>query len=59
MNIKNVYILDDRAILYVSGQDTKDFLQNLISKDINKVTEKIVVLALYYLHKESFYTNLS
>ena len=40
MNIKNVYILDDRAILYVSGQDTKDFLQNLISKDINKVTEK-------------------
>ena len=37
MNIKNVYILDDRAILYLNGEDTKDFLQNLISNDINKV----------------------
>ena len=37
MNIKNVYILDDRSILYLNGEDTKDFLQNLISNDINKV----------------------
>ena len=36
---KNVYILKDRAILYVNGTDAKDFLQNLISNDINKVTE--------------------
>ena len=39
MNIKNVYILDDRAILYISGEDAKDFLQNLISNDINKVND--------------------
>jgi folate-binding protein YgfZ len=39
MNIKNVYILDDRAILYINGGDTKEFLQNLISNDINKVSE--------------------
>ena len=38
MNIKNVYILDDRAILYLNGEDTKDFLQNLISNDIKKVS---------------------
>ncbi len=38
MNIKNVYILDDRAILYINGEDTKEFLQNLISNDINKVS---------------------
>jgi folate-binding protein YgfZ len=37
MNIKNVYILDDRAILYLNGEDAKGFLQNLISNDINKV----------------------
>ena len=30
MNIKDVYILDDRAILYLNGEDTKEFLQNLI-----------------------------
>ena len=39
MNIKNVYILDDRAILYVNGEDAKEFLQNLISNNINKVTD--------------------
>ncbi len=35
----NVYILDDRAILYINGDDAKNFLQNLISNDINKVTD--------------------
>ena len=39
MNNKKVYILDDRAILYINGKDTKDFLQNLISNDINKVSD--------------------
>ena len=35
----SVYILKDRAIIYIHGDDTKDFLQNLISNDINKVTD--------------------
>ncbi len=39
MNIKNFYILDDRAILYINGEDAKEFLQNLISNDINKVSD--------------------
>ena len=39
MNIKKVYILNDRAILYVNGDDAKDFLQNIISNDINKVSD--------------------
>ena len=39
MNLKNVYILDDRAILYVNGEDAIKFLQNLISNNINKVSE--------------------
>ena len=39
MNIKDVYILDDRAILYVNGEDAKEFLQNLISNDVNKVSD--------------------
>ena len=39
MNIKNVYILDDRAILYINGLDAKEFIQNLISNDINKVSD--------------------
>jgi folate-binding protein YgfZ len=39
MKNKNVYILEDRGILYVNGVDAKNFLQNIISNDINKVTE--------------------
>ena len=35
----NVYILKNRAIIYINGLDSKDFLQNLISNDINKVTD--------------------
>ena len=39
MNIKNVYILDDRAILYINGEDAREFLQNIISNDINKISD--------------------
>ena len=39
MNIKNVYILKDRGILFINGPDAKEFLQNLITNDINKVNE--------------------
>ena len=35
----NVYILEDRSILYINGLDAKDFLQNLVTNDINKVSE--------------------
>tara|TARA_Y100001970_G_C14002864_1_gene734323 strand:- start:44 stop:934 length:891 start_codon:yes stop_codon:yes gene_type:complete len=40
MNLKNVYILDDRAILYVNGEDAKEFLQNIISNNIDKVSDE-------------------
>ncbi|MDA8988512.1 folate-binding protein [Candidatus Pelagibacter ubique] len=39
MNNQNVYILEDRGILYINGADAKGFLQNMISNDINKVSE--------------------
>jgi folate-binding protein YgfZ len=39
MNTQNVYILEDRGILYVNGKDAQEFLQNIISNDINKVNE--------------------
>ena len=36
---EKVYILEDRAVLYINGLDAKDFLQNLITNDVNKVSE--------------------
>ena len=43
----NVYILEDRSVLYINGKDAKGFLQNLISNDIEKVQKIQVVLPLY------------
>ena len=39
MNINSAYILEDRGILFVDGADAKDFLQNIITNDINKVSD--------------------
>ena len=38
-------ILQDRAVLAVSGEDARAFLQGLITNDIHKVTEKQAVFA--------------
>tara|TARA_B100000287_G_scaffold273933_1_gene257973 strand:+ start:423 stop:1307 length:885 start_codon:yes stop_codon:yes gene_type:complete len=38
MNNK-IYILEERGLLYVLGEDVNEFLQNIISNDINKVTK--------------------
>ena len=39
MNVDKVYILEDRGILYINGEDCFEFLQNLITNDLNKVSE--------------------
>ena len=39
MNKKKIYILEDRGLLFVQGKDAKEFLQNIITNDINKVNE--------------------
>ena len=39
MNINSACILEDRGILFVDGVDAKDFLQNIITNDINKVSD--------------------
>ena len=41
----NVYILEDRAILYINGFDAQNFLQNLISNDVNKISENLSCFA--------------
>ena len=39
MNKNNIYTLEDRGILYLQGENILEFLQNLITNDINKVKE--------------------
>jgi len=38
MKKNKIYILEDRGLLYIQGDDVKEFLQNIISNDIHKVT---------------------
>ena len=40
MKINEVYVLEDRGLLYINGEDAKNFLQNIITNDINKVSEE-------------------
>ncbi len=39
MNNESIYILEDRGIIYVSGNDAFSYLQNIISNDLIKVTD--------------------
>jgi len=39
MNINSACILEDRGVLFIDGADAKDFLQNIITNDINKVSD--------------------
>tara|TARA_B100002051_G_C16615677_1_gene575504 strand:- start:30 stop:911 length:882 start_codon:yes stop_codon:yes gene_type:complete len=39
MNNDKIYLLEDRGIIYISGIDAFNFLQNIISNDLNKVTD--------------------
>ncbi len=40
MKKDQVVILEKRGVILVSGEDSKDFLQNIITNDINKVSNK-------------------
>ncbi len=41
MKFNEVFILEDRGLLYVNGEDAKNFLQNIVTNDVNKVSEDI------------------
>ena len=39
MNRNNVYILEDRGLLYINGDDAKEFLQNIITNNIENISD--------------------
>ena len=45
MKKDQVVILEKRGVILVSGEDAKDFLQNIITNDINKVSYKNSIFA--------------
>jgi len=45
MKKDDVYIFEDRGLLYLNGEDVKEFLQNLITNNIEKVTNEMSCFA--------------
>jgi len=45
MKKEDVYIFEDRGLLYLNGEDVKEFLQNLITNDVEKVTNEMSCFA--------------
>jgi len=45
MKKDDVYIFEDRGLLYLNGENVKEFLQNLITNDIEKVTNEMSCFA--------------
>jgi len=41
MKKNDVYILEDRGLLYINGEDAKEFLQNIITNNVEKVSTNI------------------
>ena len=39
MEKDQIFILKDRGVAYISGEDSKDFLQNIVTNDVNKVAD--------------------
>ena len=45
MKFNKAYILEDRGLLYLNGEDVKEFLQNIITNNIEKVTDSVSCFA--------------
>ena len=45
MNDDNIYTLEDRGIIYIHGEDVLEYLQNIITNDITKVTNSMSCFA--------------
>ena len=45
MNLNDIYTLEDRGLIFINGADAKKFLQNIVSNDIEKITDKSTIFS--------------
>jgi len=45
MEINEIAALDDRGFIEISGEETKDFLQNIVTNDLNKIKENFTIFS--------------
>ena len=49
MEINETTVLNDRGFVQISGDDAKDFLQNIVTNDIEKVSNNLTLFSSVYL----------
>ena len=49
MEINETTVLDDRGFIQVSGDEAKEFLQNIVTNDIEKVSKSFTLFSLLYI----------
>jgi folate-binding protein YgfZ len=45
MEINEITILDDRGFVHITGDEAKDFLQNIVTNDIEKINENFTIFS--------------
>ena len=45
MNLNDIYTLEDRGLIFINGVDAKKFLQNIVSNDVEKITDKSTIFS--------------
>ena len=45
MEINETAVLDDRGFIQINGNEAKDFLQNIVTNDIEKITENLTLFS--------------
>ena len=45
MEINETIILDDRGFIQINGNEAKDFLQNIVTNDIEKITNNFTLFS--------------
>ena len=45
MEINETTILDDRGFIKINGEEAKSFLQNIVTNDIEKITDSLTLFS--------------
>ena len=45
MNLNDIYTLEDRGIIFISGSDAKKFLQTIVTNDIEKISDNSTIFS--------------
>ena len=57
MEKDQIILLEDRGLILISGEDAKNFLQNIITNDIEKVSFSPQFFQLFLRLKVNIYLN--